>query len=265
MWYVQVLPALLLFVRLLGPKEPHNDHDGFQTRRRPQSPQDAHRRVRKDTAQDRAGEQQQRGGGPAVALDVAGGKEVLVGKEVAVDAGEDDAGEGVVLEGAAGDGLAAALKGDEGEGQQDGPVDGVVAGGGGREGDDEGGGDSEEGLGGKGGAEDPAALGGEEAVEAGEEEGADAKGEEGDAGAVEAGADGGVYEGRDAEGDVDGVSCRMSEVQVEKKRSPIGNFWMSAATCLTCLHRHKGSPYLRRGAVQQAGDYIAEEQHEIGP
>ena len=162
--------------------------------------------MREDAAENRAGQQHERRSSPPVALHIVELEKVLVREEVAVDAGEDDAGEGVVPEGAGRDGLAAALEGDEGERQQHGPVDGVVALGRRRERDDEGGSDGEEQLRGEGGAENPAALGGEAAVEAREEEGADAEGEQRDAGAVEARADGRVEDGGDAEGDVDGVS-----------------------------------------------------------
>lgn len=167
--------------------------------------------MRQQTAGDGTSKKQQGGGGAAVALDVGKSKEVLVGEEVAVDAGEDDAGQGVVAQGPAGDGLGTALEGDEGERQEDGPVDGILAGGWGA-GDDEGGGDGQGHLGGKGGAEDPAALGGEEVVEAGEEKGADAKGEQRDAGAVQTGGGGRENEGSQAEADVDGVSCERESV-----------------------------------------------------
>ncbi len=206
---------LFVFCRLRWPEQPQNHHDQLQSGRRPERPLNTNRRVRKDTAEHRATQQHQRRGGPAVALDIVALEEVLVGEEVTVDAGEDNAGEGVVLEGAAGDGLAAALEGDEGERQQHGPVDRVVALGRRRERDDEGGDDGEEQLRGEGGAEHPAALGGEVAVEAREEEGADAKGEQRDAGAVEARADGWVEEGGDADGDEYRVSW-VKEVSAGK-------------------------------------------------
>lgn len=162
--------------------------------------------MRKKTTQNSACQQQQRSSGPAVSLDVVQLKQVLVREEVAVDAGEDDTRQRIVLESTTGDGLAAALKGDEGEGQQHGPVDAVFALGCRVEGDDEGGSDSEEQLRGEGGADDPTAFGGEETVEAGEEEGTDAKGEEGDARAVEPRADGWVDERGNTESNINSIS-----------------------------------------------------------
>lgn len=215
-------PSGFILLRLGRPEEPHDHHGQLNGGGSPQRAANAHGAVRKDSASNGTQQQQNRRSGPAIALDVVQGKEVLVGEEVAVDAGEDDAGEGVVLEGAAGDGLAAALEGDEREGHQDGPVDGVlvVRGAAARKGDDAGGGDGQEGLGAEGDAQDPAALGREEAVEAREEEGADGEGEQGDARLVEAGARGRVDEGRETEADVDGVSCTDSSQVSDFVASP---------------------------------------------
>lgn len=153
------LPRLVVVaVRLGGPEEPGDDHGKLEGSGHPEGAADAEGAVRQEAASDGAGEKQHGRGGAAVALDVGEGEEVVVGEEVAVDAGEDDAGQGVVAQGSAGDGLGTALEGDEGEGQQHGPVDGVIARGRG-EGDDEGGGDGQGRLGGEGGAEDPAAAG----------------------------------------------------------------------------------------------------------
>lgn len=38
-----------------------------------------------------------------------------------------------------------------------------------------------------------------------------------------------------------------------------------AAGKTTCLHGHKGAPDLRRGAVEQASDNVAEQQDNVGP
>lgn len=37
------------------------------------------------------------------------------------------------------------------------------------------------------------------------------------------------------------------------------------ASKLTCLHGHKGAPSIGGRAVQQAGDDVAQEKHQIGP
>jgi hypothetical protein len=37
------------------------------------------------------------------------------------------------------------------------------------------------------------------------------------------------------------------------------------ASKLTCLHGHKGAPSIGGRAVQQAGDDVAQEEHQIGP
>lgn len=211
-----ILVRLFLVVgRLRGPKEPHDNHGGLEGSSRPQRTLNAKGAMREDATDDGAKQQQDGSCSAAIALDILKGKQILVREQVAIDAGQHDAGQGIILEGAAGNGLAAALEGDEGQRRENGPVDGF--GGRGRrvEGDDEGGGDDEEGLGGKGDAQHPAALGGEVSVEAGEEEGADAKGEERDAGAVEPWAGRRVDERGEAEADVDGVSwSKRREVNI---------------------------------------------------
>lgn len=126
--------------------------------------------MRKDSAQNGTDEQKRRRSRTTVPLDVLEGKEILVREEIAVDAGQDDAGQGVVLESPARHGLAAALEGDERKRRQDSPADVVLVLRGSRESDDEGGGDDEERLGGKGDAEHPSPLGRKVTVEAGEEE-----------------------------------------------------------------------------------------------
>lgn len=126
--------------------------------------------MRENSAQNSTDEQKRRRSRTAVPLGVLEGKEILIREEIAVDAGQDDAGQGVVLESSARHGLATALEGDECKRRQDRPADMVLVLRGGRKGDDEGGGDDEERLGGKGHAEHPSPLGRKVTVEAGEEE-----------------------------------------------------------------------------------------------
>lgn len=137
--------------------------------------------MRKQAAGDGTDEEHDRRCEPAVPFHVVKLEEVGVREEVAVDAGQDDAGEGVVLQRPARDGLPATLEGDQGDGHQDVPAD-VVASSTWAERHQRGCYDDEENLEGKRGAEDPSALGREVSVEAAEQEGSDAEAREGGAG-----------------------------------------------------------------------------------
>lgn len=168
----------MLFL-LSGPEKPEDDDDELHGGGDPQDAGSPDGAPSQHAAQDGADEEQDGGADPAVTLGVAGGQDLGVGEEVAVDAGEDDAGEGVVPERAAGDGLAAALEGDERDGHEHRPVDvffsGVLvlrA-----EGQDRGGAGDEEHLQRERRAQDPAPLGRrrEEPVQGAEEDGADAE------------------------------------------------------------------------------------------
>lgn len=164
--------------------------------------------MRDDSTNDGADEEQSRGSGAAVALNIVPGKEVLVREQIAVDAGQHDAGEGVVLEGAAGDGLAAALEGDEGQRQQDVPADAsaIALGIGRGDGHDDGGSHGEGELRREGGDQHPAPLGREVPVEAGEEERAHAEGQQRDARLEQAWRGGREGERCQSETDIDGVA-----------------------------------------------------------
>lgn len=162
--------------------------------------------MRKQAARQRTQQQHERGAQPAIPLGIVDAEQLRIAEQITINARQHDARQRVVLERAAGDGLAAGLEGDERDGHQGVPGD-VLAGPfaevGGAPGDDGGGGDAEQGLGGEGGEEGGAALGREEAVEAREEEGADAEGQQRGAGFDPAGA---LGRGGEAEADVDGVS-----------------------------------------------------------
>lgn len=153
-------------------------------------------------------QQHERGADSAVPLGVVQPEEIRVAEEVAVDAGEHDAGEGVVLERTAGHGLAARLERHKRDGHQDVPsylVLGVATG---TESDDSGGGDAQGRLERKAGDEGAAPLGAEMAVETAEEEGPDAKETERGAGLDPPAALAGR---REAEPDIDGVACGSSQ------------------------------------------------------
>lgn len=144
--------------------------------------------MRKQPAEDGANKTHRRSTNPTIALGVVSAEQLRIAEQVAVDTREDDAREGVVLEGAAGDGLAARLERHQRDGDQHVPGDGVLAGALWAEGDDGGGGDAEGRLQGEGGYEGCALLGPEVPVEAAEEEGPYAEEAEGGAGFDPAGA-----------------------------------------------------------------------------
>ena len=189
----------LLVIVLSRPEEPSDDHGKLEDGGQPQGAHDAKGRVGKDTAHDGACEKQEGGGGPAVPLRVVHGKQVLVGEQVTVDAGKDNAGERVVLEGTAGHGLAAALEGDESQRHEDVPAGRLVIWGRGADCDDGCSSNAQEGLRHEGDAENPSPLRGEEAVEAREEERSHAEAEQGDSGTPEASRDGREGDGGDSQ------------------------------------------------------------------
>lgn len=158
------------------PEEPSDGDEQLKPSSSPQGAGAPKRAMSQQAAQDGADEEEKRRGHASVPLRVVHGEQVDVREEVAVDASEDDAREGVVLEGAADDGLAAALEGDEGDGHEHGPADGRA-----RvrvrlhEGEDRRGHEDQEHLQHKGGAEDPAPRGREVPVEEAEEDGPDAE------------------------------------------------------------------------------------------
>lgn len=168
-------------LRLLSrPEQPRDNHHQLHSSSYPQHTSSADRTPGQDTAEDSTDQEQDGGGHAAIALGVVRGQDLGVGEEVAVVAGEHDAGEGVVLEGAAGDGLPAALEGDEGDGDEDGPVDRLFPVHGGRlraEGQHGCGAGDEHHLQHEGGAENPAPLGRGRGlpVQGAEEDGADAE------------------------------------------------------------------------------------------
>lgn len=131
--------------------------------------------------------QEDRRSSPAVALHVVRREQILVGKQVAVNARENNAGQRVVLERSASDGLAAALECDKGYRQEDSPVGrvGVVVGRG--DGHDDGGRNGQEHLRNERSAQNPAALRGEEAVKSCEQERSEAERQQGDARTPETG------------------------------------------------------------------------------
>lgn len=162
--------------------------------------------MREDASQDSTNQQQRRRSGATVPLGVLKRKEILVGEKIAVDAGQDNAGESVVLERAARHGLAAALEGNECKGREDGPADVVLVFGGSREGDDERSRNDEERLSRERDAEHPSPLGRKVTVEAGEEERSNAETGQRDSRFVETRISGRVDERCDAQSNVDGVS-----------------------------------------------------------
>lgn len=170
----------------LRPKEPGNNNHTLQTHSRPQRPRSPQGATRQDTPDQRPDKQQNRGRHPAIPLGVLSqpGEQLDVGEQVAVDARQHDAGQGVVLERPAGHGLAAALEGHEPHGHEDVPRHVLRAFVAGAPGHDGGGGGDEDGLQGEREAQDPAGSRrrGQDAVEPAEEVGAEGEEEDGEAG-----------------------------------------------------------------------------------
>lgn len=201
-------PSPSIIGLLSRPYKPNQHNQNLQHTRGPQRPRDAVAGVREQATRDGTEQQHERRADPAVPLGVVEAEQLRVAEQVAVDAGQHDAGEGVVLEGAAGDGLAARLEGHERDGHQDVPGDLVLGVAAGAEGHDGGGGDAQRRLEREAGDERPAPLGAEAAVEPAEEEGADAEAAERGPGLDPPGA---LRGRREAEPDVDGVACDASQ------------------------------------------------------
>lgn len=198
--------ASVLLDLLARPEEPDDDDKHLHSTGRPHGARNTKPRVREKPAEDGAKQTHGRRADPPVALGVIRAEELRVAEEVTVDTSKHDGRQGVVLDGAARDGLAARLEGDERDGHEHVPGDDVLvvlAVAARAEGDDGGGADAEGRLQGEGGDEGRAAFWAEAPVEAAEEEGAYAEEAEGGAGFDPAGALGGCGQ---AEADVDGVS-----------------------------------------------------------
>lgn len=162
--------------------------------------------MREDATQHGTNQQQRRRSGAAIPLGIVKRKEILVREQVAVYAGQDNAGQGIVLERATRHGLAAALECDERKWRKDCPANVILIGRWRREGDDECGRDDEQGLRGKGHYQHPSPLGRKVPVEAGEQEGSNAEAHERNARLVEARICGGIKQRCEAQADIDRVS-----------------------------------------------------------
>lgn len=160
---------------LSRPSEPgHHDHH-LQRSSGPQRSRDADTGVREQPTRHGPEQQHQRRPDPAVPLRVLESEQLHITEQVAVDARQDHAREGVVPERPAGHGLAARLEGHERDRHQDVPPDVVLAVAPRAEGDDGGGRDAQGRLDREAGYEGGAPLGAKVAVEAAEEEGPDAE------------------------------------------------------------------------------------------
>lgn len=133
--------------------------------------------MRKQPASDSSNEQKRGSSSPSVAFYILDSKQVLVREQVTVDARQDHASQGIVLESTAGDSLGAALEGHQGQRNQNSPVYCIAACGRGSKRHDRRRRHRQQCLGQKGRTNDPSAFGRKVAMKARKDKGAHTEGQ----------------------------------------------------------------------------------------